>query len=166
MIRLAKGQITYHPSCPTAPTDFPRVVCLVGSSRFKAKFHEVGAKLEKAGTLVLMMSFFQHADPVEVTPADREALRKVDRARIDLADEVWVIDGLVGRCWGCRNVLPSDSLPAATVNGVFASPCCGAEITYQNYVGADTKEEIAYAESVGTPVLYLSQMGQLAHTTS
>jgi hypothetical protein len=34
-------------------------ICLIGSSRFKQRLHEVGAQLEKAGNLALMMSFFR-----------------------------------------------------------------------------------------------------------
>lgn len=75
-----------------------RTVCLVGSSRFKEKFHQIGESLEKQGVLVLMMSFFQHADNVPVSPEERAILRQVDERRIDHADEVWVVSegGYVG----------------------------------------------------------------------
>jgi hypothetical protein len=69
-----------------------RIVCLIGSSKFKSKFHSVGELLEKNGHLVLMMSFFQHADAVYVSDEHRSVLEFVDRWRIRLSDVVVVIN--------------------------------------------------------------------------
>jgi hypothetical protein len=74
------------------------IICLIGSSRFRRSFVEEGHRLETTGHLVLCMTFFQHSDNIDVSPEHREILRKVDRKRIDLSDEVRVLNvgGYIG----------------------------------------------------------------------
>jgi hypothetical protein len=75
-----------------------KICCLVGSSRFKTQFHELGERLEKQGWLVLMMAFFQHADNRPVSDDERMVLEVVDRRRIDMCRDVWVINPRVCVC--------------------------------------------------------------------
>jgi hypothetical protein len=74
------------------------IICLIGSSRFRRAFVLEGHRLETTGHLVLCMTFFQHSDGIDVSPEHREILRKVDRKRIDLANEVRVLNvaGYIG----------------------------------------------------------------------
>src|SRR4051794_40919245 len=83
-------------------TDFPEIVVLIGSSRFEDAFRREGERLEKSGVLVLAMTFFAHADGVNVSPHEREILRRVDRARIDLGDRVHVINCETHVCRVCN----------------------------------------------------------------
>lgn len=132
----------------------PERVLLIGSSRFKETFARVSYELETTGHLVLAMHFFQHADGFEVTPAQRELLAWVDRARIDLADRVLVINGKRGWCRGCKSWIDE-----------FRNDCgCGPQVPdwektmnrrERPYVGEDTQKEIDYALASGKPLRYL-----------
>lgn len=118
------------------------IVTLVGSSRFKDRFHIEGARLEKQGNLVLMMSFFQHADTVRVSEEDRVKLRLVDRKRIDLCNWVFVINCRVPWCNLCENYRPCKC--ESKWEGLF-----------RPYIGEDTKIEISYAYEKKKVVNYL-----------
>lgn len=139
----------------------PRVpiICLVGSSRFKHLFHAVAERLEKAGCLVLMTSFFQHADNRPVSPEERETLWRVDRKRIDLADEVVVIDGPREWCEACRMYVDH---PVWTYGRrLVCCRCATPTETMTSYVGEDTKREIEYARLIGRPITYYSLRADL-----
>jgi hypothetical protein len=122
------------------------IVCLVGSSRFKDTFHRIGAELEKKGILVLMMSFFQHADNVSITPEEREILYRVDCARIDISKRVMVINEKRPYCLECRSPCQLEW---------DLSACCAAEAEMIPYIGSDTRREIEYAKKTGKPISYL-----------
>lgn len=93
------------------------IICLIGSSRFRRAFVLEGHRLETTGHLVLCMTFFQHSDNIDVSPEQREILRRVDRKRIDLSDEVCVINvgGYVGE---------------DTRKEIEYAESCGKKITY------------------------------------
>lgn len=78
----------------------PRIVCLCGSTRFKAEFIEANYRETMAGRIVLSVGWFSHADGHVYTPteAEKAALDELHLAKIDLADEVLVINpgGYVG----------------------------------------------------------------------
>lgn len=139
------------------------VVCLVGSSRFKHLFHQVGEKLEKRGCLVLMMSFFAHADDRPVSPEERAVLARVDRRRIDLADEVVVIDGTrlyCPRCWAYKDhhlYRSGDGMGNKCCPAVY----CHAVLEERPYIGEDSRYEVVYATAVGKPISYYSHRKDL-----
>ena len=131
-----------------------RTAVLIGSSRFKAEFHRLGERLEKEGVLVLMMAFFAHADERPVTPEEREVLRIVDRRRLDMATEVWVVNPRVRCCPSCGKptVLITDDWSYCRECRSGARPDL---MPVRPYVGEDTKLEIEYAFSKGLPLQYL-----------
>lgn len=79
---------------------FPEVVCLCGSTRFKAAYRAENKRLTLAGKVVLSVAFFGHADgeAVAVDGDEKVALDEIHKRKIDLADRVHVInvDGYVG----------------------------------------------------------------------
>jgi hypothetical protein len=113
----------------------PRIVCLVGSSRFCDIAAVERWKLEKQGVLVLAMNLLPewYVEQTGKTGPDHIAeqegvahiLDELHLRKIDLADEVFVIN------------VP---LPGAA-NG---------------YIGERTKFEIAYARKLNKPVRYLN----------
>lgn len=79
---------------------FPEVVCLCGSTRFRAAYRAENKRLTLAGKVVLSVAFFGHADDDgdAITEAEKARLDEVHKRKIDLADRVHVInvDGYVG----------------------------------------------------------------------
>jgi hypothetical protein len=89
-----------------SPEEFPPVVCLCGSTRFFDAFSEANFQETLEGRIVLSVGFYPHADweqrihgeVVGVTPEQKKALDELHKRKIDLADEVLVlnVDGYVG----------------------------------------------------------------------
>lgn len=81
-------------------TSRPTAVCLCGSTRFKQQFIDTNFELTMAGRIVLTVGWFGHADGLIYTPTAEEkiALDELHKRKIDLADEIMVINvgGYVG----------------------------------------------------------------------
>lgn len=136
-----------------------KIITLIGSSRFKLRFHEIGERLEKSGRLCLFMSFFQHADQRPITEEEREILHTVDRARIDLADEVWVINETRGWCGTCREWKDRGHYQTGAAMGWWVCPrigCNSAKIVQKPYIGDDTLRELGYAANENKVVRWLN----------
>ena len=75
-----------------------RVVTLCGSTKFKEEFLNIQELLTKAGCVVLSVGFFSHTDNVPITKEQEEMLREMHRQKIDMADEIFVINknGYIG----------------------------------------------------------------------
>jgi hypothetical protein len=69
----------------------PPVVVLCGSTRFRAEMTEANRRLTLRGYIVLAPGVFGH-DGDEITPEQKEALDDLHFRKIDLADEVLVVD--------------------------------------------------------------------------
>ncbi len=82
----------------------PRIVCLCGSTRFKSAFDEANYQRTMAGQIVLSIGFYMHAtgnrhgEDVGATPEQKIALDELHLRKIDLADEVFVLNvgGYIG----------------------------------------------------------------------
>lgn len=79
----------------------PTIVCLCGSTKFKQQFIDANFQETMAGKIVLTVGWFGHADGQIYTPTPEEKaeLDELHLRKIDLADEVLVInvDGYVGQ---------------------------------------------------------------------
>jgi len=99
-----KEMIDPLPVAPVAGEKKPIVVCLCGSTRFKEAFDEANYQETMAGRIVLSVGFYMHAagnkhgDGVGATPEQKEALDILHKRKIDLADEVLVLNvgGYIG----------------------------------------------------------------------
>jgi hypothetical protein len=86
------------------PAARPRIVCLCGSTRFYQQFKEANYRETMAGKIVLSVGFYPHAQAQEhgqhlgVTDEQKLALDELHKRKIDLADEVLVLDvgGYIG----------------------------------------------------------------------
>jgi hypothetical protein len=78
-------------------TDRPEIVCLCGSTRFRASFTGQNARLTAAGSIVLAPGVFAH-DGDQMTDAEKVALDELHKRKIDLADRVLVLNvgGYIG----------------------------------------------------------------------
>lgn len=76
-----------------------KVITLCGSTRFKEQFFEVQKKLTLEGYIVISVGLFGHSGDDEVwTEGTKEMLDKMHLSKIDLADEIFVINvnGYIG----------------------------------------------------------------------
>lgn len=85
--------------------DLPKIVCLCGSTRFYEKFQEANYTETMAGNIVLSVGFYPHAqkevhhsEDVGCTAEQKVALDALHKQKIDLADEVFVlnVNGYIG----------------------------------------------------------------------
>ncbi len=77
----------------------PTIVCLCGSTRFGEAFREANLQETLAGKIVLSIGCEWHSDQaLHLTSDDKERLDKLHLRKIDLADEVFILNvgGYVG----------------------------------------------------------------------
>jgi hypothetical protein len=82
----------------------PTIVCLCGSTRFYKTFLEHNYLETMAGRIVLSVGFYPHAvnemhgEGVGITPEQKEELDQLHLRKIDLADEVLILNvgGYIG----------------------------------------------------------------------
>jgi hypothetical protein len=81
-------------------TERPPIVCLCGSSRFRAEYEFEADRLTHEGFIVLTIHCFkgQHREVPGMDGAVRESLDELHKRKIDLADSVYVLNvsGYVG----------------------------------------------------------------------
>lgn len=76
-----------------------KVITLCGSTRFKDAFLEAQKRLTLDGNIVISVGLFGHSGDEEVwTEGIKEMLDDMHRAKIDMADEIFVINvnGYIG----------------------------------------------------------------------
>jgi hypothetical protein len=76
-----------------------RVITLCGSTRFKDAFMEEQKRLTLEGNIVISVGLFGHAGDDEVwSEGTKEMLDDMHKRKIDMADEIFVIDvgGYIG----------------------------------------------------------------------
>lgn len=70
-----------------------KVITLCGSTKFKDQFLEQQKKLTLEGNIVISVGLFGHSGDKEVwTEGTKEMLDKMHLSKIDLADEIFVIN--------------------------------------------------------------------------
>ncbi|GAB6928677.1 hypothetical protein JCM10914A_26600 [Paenibacillus sp. JCM 10914] len=74
------------------------VITLCGSTKFKPQFREAEAAFTLQGHIVLSVGFFEQSDGFELTAAQERLLKALHFRKIDMADEIFVIDvnGYIG----------------------------------------------------------------------
>ena len=76
-----------------------KVITLCGSTRFKDEFMEAQKRLTLEGNIVISVGLFGHSGDNEVwTEGTKEMLDDMHKRKIDMADEIYVIN--VGRYIG------------------------------------------------------------------
>ena len=76
-----------------------KVITLCGSTRFRDAFLEAQKRLTLEGNIVISVGLFGHAGDEEVwTPGTKEMLDDMHKRKIDMADEIYVINvgGYIG----------------------------------------------------------------------
>lgn len=93
------------------------VICLCGSTRFKTEYQHENLRLTLCGNVVLTVAAFGHADNIPFDPVSKATLDAVHLLKIDLADEVRIINvgGYIGE---------------STRHEIEYARACGKIITY------------------------------------
>jgi hypothetical protein len=76
----------------------PKIITLVGSTRFKETYEREMARLTLEGYIVISVGLYGHADGLDLTPTTKRKLDALHLCKIDLADIVHVIndEGYIG----------------------------------------------------------------------
>lgn len=82
----------------------PKVICLCGSTRFYDAFQRANYELTMQGIIVLSVGFYPHSqqqahgEQVGCTPEQKMALDELHLKKIDMADEIFVLNvgGYIG----------------------------------------------------------------------
>ena len=72
-----------------------KVITLFGSTKFKDDFIKAQESLTLAGNIVISVGLFGHADnkyKTEITPAVKIMLDDIHKRKIDMSDEIFVIN--------------------------------------------------------------------------
>jgi hypothetical protein len=131
----------------------PTIVCLCGSTRFYPAFQDENYRETMAGRIVLSVGFYPHAQAEAhgeergCTPEQKAALDELHKRKIDLADEVLVLNVRETYCPACG------FFRVHTLNG--RTRCCDVQAEARPYIGDSTRSEIAYAREHGKPVRWL-----------
>lgn len=82
---------------PKRTVERPTIVCLCGSTKFRAEMTETNHRLTLSGSIVLAPGVFAH-DGDEITEEQKRNLDELHLRKIDMADEVLIVDpgGYVG----------------------------------------------------------------------
>lgn len=129
------------------PHAFPTIVCLCGSTRFADAYVAAQRAETLAGRIVLSVGLFGHGEALDMQGGGKAMLDRLHLRKIDLADEVLVLDCAVPWCDTCQEF---------RMLNTGCSRGCAFTGTLKPYVGESTRREIAHAETAGKRVRYLS----------
>ncbi|MGE7270814.1 hypothetical protein ACQKK5_05085 [Brevibacillus panacihumi] len=75
-----------------------KIITLCGSTKFKKQFEQVNAHLTLQGNIVISLAFFEQSEGFDLTEEQAELLGDLHLKKIDLSDEIFVIDvdGYIG----------------------------------------------------------------------
>lgn len=84
--------------------DRPKIVCLCGSTKFYDAFQKANYEETMKGNIVLSVGFYPHSsgqahgEEIGISPEQKEALDELHKRKIDLADEVLILNvgGYIG----------------------------------------------------------------------
>lgn len=139
----------------------PRIVCLCGSTRFYEAFQRANYEETMAGRIVLSVGHYPnapddaHCEKLGCTPEEKAKLDELHKRKIDLADEVLVLNPLCRVCPKCGSVWRHDRIRVEVCG-------CGHDISGippAGYVGESTRSEVEYAKKLGRPIRWLEPVG-------
>ncbi|GAJ98167.1 hypothetical protein [Geomicrobium sp. JCM 19055] len=69
-----------------------KVITLCGSTKFKEEFEHANAMLTLEGNAVISVGFFEQYEGFEISDDQAKMFKEIHMRKIDLADEVMIID--------------------------------------------------------------------------
>lgn len=75
-----------------------KIITLCGSTKFKEQFERANAFLTLQGNIIISLAFFEQSEGFEITEKQAELLGNLHFRKIDISDEIFVIDvdGYIG----------------------------------------------------------------------
>lgn len=149
------------------PKDFPEVVVLCGSTKFKDLFESENFRLTSEGRVVLSVGRYGHLDGLDMGGELKKKLDELHFRKIELADRAHIINAKQAwcprcQCWCGDHLTVSWTLGDDRIQHTPDRLCrhsfnpCGEFVVMKPYVGESTRREIDYALSLGKPVTYLN----------
>ena len=133
----------------------PTIVCLCGSTRFMEAWQAANLEETLAGRIVLSIGCNTKSDADlqrigSLTPEKKLELDELHKRKIDLADEILVLNVKTRVCGVCGK-------PCRLFTELAdETECCRSkEYSIENYIGDSTRSEIAYAKEHGKRIRYL-----------
>jgi len=72
--------------------DFPEIITLCGSTKFKKEYMETMRKLTLKGKIVIPVRVFAHSKSKPITKEEKKMLDELHLRKIDLSDTIYVIN--------------------------------------------------------------------------
>lgn len=94
-----------------------KVICLCGSTKFKKEFLREQQRLALQGNVVLSIDIFSHVDSLPITDSTKILLDDLHRQKIDMADEIFVIN-------------KNDYIGVSTQKELDYALACGKPVSY------------------------------------
>ena len=144
---------------PLTFSERPKIVCLVGSTRFGDAFAKANLDETLAGNIILSVGCTAHSDSqLGLDEKTKAALDELHKRKIDLCDEVLVLNVLA--CKFCKKPRIIEGEPehrrCSANHGWDALEPHALECKFEPYIGDSTKSEIAYAAALGKPIRWLN----------
>ena len=129
----------------------PTIVCLCGSTRFKDDYIAANRRETLAGKIVLSVGMFGHDEGIDMDGPVKKMLDELHLRKIDLANEILVIDPVGIVCTQCGK--PGRLFTELSQE----TDCCRSKNwVVRSYIGESTRKEIFYATKLGKKVRFYS----------
>ncbi len=135
--------------------DRPKIVVLCGSTRFQDEYIEANRSETLNGNIVLSVGMFGHQEGIDMDGPVKKMLDELHLRKIDLADEVLVLNVCRLRCSKCQTWIENECYPACDCQEKKKLWEKREDYLEIPYIGESTRREIAYAELHGKPIRYL-----------
>lgn len=132
-----------------APPVRPTIVTLCGSTRFADAYIKATRDETLQGKIVISVGLFGHQEGLDMGGETKKMLDELHLRKIDMADEILVINGELCVCLTCEKPVEKTS---------YCSVCNDWPIGLKRvfYIGDSTRREIEYARNHGKKVRYLN----------
>lgn len=69
-----------------------KIVCIIGSTKYKTEIQNKAAELTLDGYVVLPLTVFSHSDNLSLSEKEINMLKDMIKKKIDISDEVYVVN--------------------------------------------------------------------------
>lgn len=128
--------------------EFPKIVCLCGSTRFKDAFVQAQKDETLAGRIVLTVGTFGHQEGLDMGGDVKKRLDELHLRKIDLADEVLILNVKAWNCSQCGHWYFGHE-------DYEGCECTDEHLHQRPYIGESTRRELEYATRKGKVVRFL-----------